>query len=256
MQSRLDSLKCVGICGLVFALLSACLLAFHIICNQNILHWVFKLNFHWFLRTLFLCVSSFPLREKVQDTFCKCLSMSRNIWRDPRCSFLVQSGFHSLHLAPPHWQANGSVQTLDTVSICRRERKRAIFIRLRPKLGSTYCQKNFHTLRDEFKKDPSSHSQEWRRPSDCCYQNSFPHPEKERHQSHEERGGADFPPHHWVNAGSYLSEGMIRLYWTPSLSKHEFLRGPVWNLHWRPSALWDLSCFSDSFEERDFVGVQ
>lgn len=45
-----------------------------------------------------------------------------------------------------------------------------------PKRGSTYCQENFLSARDEFKEDQSPHSWGRRRPPDCCYQNTLPQP--------------------------------------------------------------------------------
>lgn len=70
-------------------------------------------------------------------------------------------------------------QTLEIVSDCRKRNEiSAVSCVSGPKRGSNYCQENFLYSRDEFKGDQSFHSQGWRRPPDCCYQNSFPHPEK------------------------------------------------------------------------------
>jgi len=83
-------------------------------------------------------------------------------WQHPYCSIPVPYDFHSQHSASPHWQGDGQLLRL-SASVEEKGNKRC-FTRLWPKHGSTYWQKNFLTVPDEFKEDQLSHLWSWRRP--------------------------------------------------------------------------------------------
>lgn len=77
-------------------------------------------------------------------------------------------------------------QTLETASNHGRERKQVLF-RVSP------AQMWLHLMSGEFPQrawwtqgQMSFHLRGWRRPSGCCYQNSFPHPEERKIKDEEE----------------------------------------------------------------------
>lgn len=145
-----------------------------------------KTSFSLFPQTVFLPVSpnalwtrvSSPLRENVKDCF-----LFVNVRRghaevgSGTLNALSPFGPVSTRCTWPPLTDNAMERSklLRLSAPVEEKGNKRCFIRLRPKRGSTYCQENFLIPRDEFKEDQS---QGWRRTSDCCYQNTFPHPEK------------------------------------------------------------------------------
>ncbi len=115
-------------------------------------------------------------------------------------------------------------QTLEILSACRREGKQTPF-------RTPFAQTWLHLLSEEF-----SHCA-WRTQGGSVVSLAgmeeavglllpklFSSPGEEEDQRHEEKGGADFPPSYWVNAGSSISlKGWLDCVGRRHLSKHKLL---------------------------------
>ena len=115
-------------------------------------------------------------------------------------------------------------QTLEIVSVCRRERKQALF-------HSSLARAWLHLLSREFPhcawwiQGGAVVSLAWLEEAVCLLlPKQLSSAGEERDQRHEEKGGADFPPAHRVNAWSSISlKGWLDCAGRRHLNKHKLL---------------------------------
>lgn len=175
-----------------------------------------KLDFHWFPLNSFPVLNLALLSSAWQNVkacllFHKCPARSHTGWLNV-LSRLVQFPLtHCSWLPLPEKAIGSSTQLFGIVSACReRKGNKCCFMHIWPERGSTYCQENFLTARDEFKKDQSFHCLDVRGRLTAATKTVFLTQRRERSKTWGERTSR-LPCREL-----YLSERMIRLCRTSS----------------------------------------